>query len=486
MPVAAGNQPDFDESGMRQAEIKLRRSPAASIRATRFLRRMLLSPARLPVMGFGLLIVVGTLLLLTPAATRGGIGFVDALFTATSAACVTGLAVVDTGTAFTRFGQVVILSLIQAGGLGIMTLSTLFLLVSGRRLSMVGRVVIKDTFTHSHDRDPTIILRDVILLALTIEAVGTVALFAAFYPDYPAGEAAYIALFHSVSAFCNAGFSLFPDSLVRYRGSLVVNLTVCGLIVAGGLGFLVLSEIIHRLRSRRRFWSRMSLHSKLVISATLCLLAAGAGLVLALEWGNTLAGLSTKERFLAAFFQSVTTRTAGFNTLPLADMANVTLFIFILLMFIGAGPGSCGGGVKVTTAATLFFLGLSRYRHQSAPQAFSRTLAETSLGKAVSLVLTSLFVIMLGTGLLLMTELGGLSHMASRGRFLEILFEMVSAFATVGLSMGATDTLSTAGRLIITAAMFIGRLGPLVIAVALTLDREPDRFHYATDRVMIG
>ncbi len=453
----------------------------------RLTRRLIRSPAHLAVAGFAGLIGGGAFLLALPAASTGPpLAFVDALFTATSAGCVTGLAVVDTGTAFSLFGQVVLLGLIQAGGLGILTLSTLLLLIAGKRPSPMGRILIQDTFTHGSSRGPSAIIRDVVRLTLVIEAVGALLLFFGFLGTLDPAEAAYQAVFHSISAFCNAGFSLFPNSFEGYRESVSLNLTLIGLIIAGGLGFLVLAELGRTPGAGRRRWSRLSLHSKLVLSTTGVLLLGSTLMVLAFEWHNTLAPLSVPGRFLAAFFQGVTTRTAGFNTLPVGEMANATLFGFILLMFIGASPGSCGGGIKTTTAAGLVFLGISRFRHRLRTQVFSRTLADTSLSKAMSLVLVSLMVIIIATGAILVSELGEISHVQSRGKFLELFFEVVSAFATVGLSTGVTGGLTVVGKLIITAVMFIGRLGPLVIVVAISRPRQSAPFYYATERVMVG
>ncbi len=451
-----------------------------------FHRAILLSPARLSVAGFLAIICLGTGLLMLPAAAGPDLTLVDALFTATSASCVTGLIVVDTGTAFTLFGQLVILALIQTGGLGIMTLSTLLVLMAGRRPSITGRTAIQDAYTHSSDRTPGKMLLEVVRFVAIIEGIGAFILFFCFLPDYPPAQALYISVFHSVSAFCNAGFSLFSDSLAGYRDNWAINLTVCGLIISGGLGFLVLTELNLRPLQRRRSWSRLSLHSKLVLSTTAILLASGTLLILFLEWNNTLAPLSLPNRFLGAFFQSTTLRTAGFNTLPIGDMANVTLFLFIIFMFIGGGPGSCAGGVKITTMASLFLTGLSRFRHHYRPQVFFRTIDESSISRAMAVMLTGIFIIVAGTVLLLLSELGNVPHAESRAKFLEWLFEMVSAFGTVGLSTGATADLTSPGRVIITAVMFMGRLSPLVVAIAVTRMRTPPRYHYASERIMIG
>jgi trk/ktr system potassium uptake protein len=449
-------------------------------------KRVQQSPARLSVLGFMALISVGTcLLMLPPASTGKPLGFVDALFTATSASCVTGLIVVDTGRDLSVTGQVIVLTLIQVGGLGIMTITTMFLMMAGIRPSLTGRSLVRDTFTHSQDRTPGEILKEVVLFTLAIEAVCGGALFLRFANDFDAMPALYLAIFHSISAFCNAGFSLFSDNLVRYREDLVVNLVVCILIVSGGLGFLTISELRSQFFARHRKLRRLSLHSKLVLSTTGVLVLGGFALILMMEWHNSMTPLGFRGRILSAVFQSVTARTAGFNTLDIGSMANETLFVLILLMFVGASPGSCGGGIKTTTMATIVLQGVNRLRGRQRIQAFQRTIPEISIAKAVSVVLISITVVVIGGLLLLMSELGEISHEGSRGRFLELLFEVVSAFGTVGLSMGVTATLSAVGKLIITAVMFIGRLGPLVIAIAVSTPAQ-SRFYYAEEPIMVG
>jgi len=429
---------------------------------------------------------MGTILLMLPEASTGrGIGFVNALFTATSASCVTGLVVVDTGSAYTPFGQVVLLILIQIGGLGIMTMSTLFLMIAGRRPSLTGRIVIQDTLTHGGERSIYSLLRDVALFTFIIEGIGIVLMFIRFSQDYGASKALYLSLFHSVSAFCNAGFSLFSDSFMQYGRDWSLNLVICFLIISGGIGFLVLSELKQRFPYNRRAWSGLSLHSKLALATTAALLISGTFIIILMEWRNTLAPLALPDRFLAGFFQAVTARTAGFNTLPIGNMANETLFLFILLMFIGASPGSCGGGIKTSTIATLGVLGISRLRGLERPQIFRRTISEGTVGKAVSVVIISMLVVIVATMALLMTELGETSHALSRGKFLELFFETVSAFGTVGLSTGITGGLSMAGKLILTVVMFVGRLGPLVIAIAVSRPAD-SRYYYAEERIMIG
>lgn len=452
----------------------------------RFFRTLIKSPARVTIAGFAIMITAGTPLLMLPMASAAkSIGFIDALFTATSAVCVTGLTVAETAKDFTTFGQLVILILIQAGGLGIMTMSTFFILLIGTRPSFTSYSIVQDSFAHTRERHPVFILRDVAIFTFLIEAVGALIMFFGFSVDNDLHRAAYLSIFHAVSAFCNAGFSLFSDSFSGYVTHWPMNLTVCFLIIIGGIGFPVLSEIKLRFLSKRTGWSRWSLHSKLVLSSTAVLLLAGTLLILVMEWENTLAPLTGTNRFLAAFFQAVNSRTSGFNTLPIGNMANETLFALILFMFIGASPGSCGGGVKTTTMASLFVLGYSRLKGRERPSLFGRTLSEKSIGKAVSVFMSSALIVCIGLMLLLTAELGDLPHPRSRGHFLDLLFETVSAFGTVGLSTGITGNLSVLGKLIITGVMFVGRLGPLVIALAVSRPVKA-HYHYAEENIIIG
>lgn len=452
----------------------------------RFPKRLAHSPARIAIFGFASLIATGTVLLMLPAATTDRhLGFVNALFTSTSAVCVTGLTVVDTGRAFSTFGQSVLLVLIQAGGLGIMTMSTLFLMLAGRRPGLTGQIVVQDAFTHSREQNIFSILKDVVLFTCVIEGLGMAMMFFCFLPGNGVQKALSLSIFHSISAFCNAGFSVFSDSFIRYRENAALNLILCFLIVSGGIGFLVLSELKRKISLKRRSWSRLSLHTKLVLSTTAVLIVCGTVLIFAMEYDNTLVPLSAKGQLLSSFFQSVTARTAGFNTLPIGNMANETLFLLILLMFIGASPGSCGGGIKTTSVATLVVLGLSRFRGRERPQLFNRSISNASVGKAIAVIMLSTVVVCVGVMLLLMTEIGEVPHVQSRGKFLEVLFEVVSAFGTVGLSTGITAGLSSVGKVILSGVMFVGRLGPLVVGVAVSGDTI-SRYYYAEETIMVG
>jgi trk system potassium uptake protein TrkH len=445
-------------------------------------------PARSSILGFLILIAAGTALLMLPASSANSqsLGFIDALFTSTSASCVTGLVVVDTGTYLSRFGQIVILGLIQTGGLGIMTMSTLFILMGGKRLGFKERIVLQDTFTNGRNYSIYSILKYVLIFTLIIEGTGTVCLFLRFIPVASLSEAFYFSIFHSISAFCNAGFSLFYNSFTGYNQDWMFNLIISFMVISGGIGFLVLAELSRIFPFKRRIWPRCSLHTKIVLSSTLILLIISTLVLLYTEWSNTLAPLSVPNRLMAAFFQSVSARTAGFNSVAIGNMANETLFVLILLMFIGASPGSCGGGIKITTFITLIALGISRLFGYEKTFLFKRTIPEENISKAISILLISSAVIIIAIMAILTSELGETAHTASRGKFLELVFEVVSAFGTVGLSTGITAGLSMAGKLIIIFVMFIGRLGPLVIALAVSRRPEKSHYSYAEENIMIG
>jgi len=437
-------------------------------------------------LAFAGFILLGALLLMLPFSSPGPpIKFIDAFFTATSAACVTGLTVLDTGKDLSRAGQVIVLILIQVGGLGIMTMSTVWLLMAGRRPGLGIRMILQDTFTHRGDRDLGSLILDVIRFTLVLELCGAGLLFLRFVGMYPVGDALYLSVFHSVSAFCNAGFSTFSDSLEGFVGDALVSLTVAFLIVSGGIGFLVLREIKLLLWRKPGGRPCLSLHSRLVLVTSGALIGLATILVLLMEWDNTLAGLSVGEKLLASFFQAVTPRTAGFNTIPIGSMANQTLMLLLLLMFIGASSGSTGGGIKTGTLATLAAMGISRLRGYPEPKAFGRTISPGSVARAMSVTMVCATVVLVGTLLLQVTEVGSSSSAVARGRFLELLFEVVSAFGTVGLSTGITPGLTNAGKLLVTLIMFLGRLGPLVVAVAVARQRTV-RFRFAEESIMIG
>lgn len=454
-------------------------------RSLSFWRR--LTAPQLLVGSFLGLISFGTLLLLVLPGLYTGppLHFIDALFTATSAVCVTGLIVVDTATYFTPWGQGVVLLLIQLGGLGILTLTTLVIMVVGGRPSIRSEAVVgvSDALPHINAGR---LLRSIIIYTFVIEGVGAVVLYAEFASRLGAGRAAWHAVFHAVSAFCNAGFSTFSNSLMDFAGDPVILLVVAGLIVLGGLGFLVLEELHLTFgHSGRR---RLSLHSKLVLLTTAILIVGGTLLILTFEWRNGLSRFPWYVRPLEALFMSITPRTAGFNTVDYSQLTAASLFLSIGLMMIGGSPGSTAGGLKTTTAAVLTVLATSRMRGKEHPAVFGRTLPEGTLQRSVGLVV---FVMaMLGGAILLLqiTEVAGVPASHTHDRFLGLTFEAVSAFNTVGLSTGLTAGLSTAGKVILVLLMFIGRVGPLTIIASMVeaARRRPAHFRYATEDVVIG
>ncbi|WP_462269630.1 TrkH family potassium uptake protein [Desulfobacter sp.] len=450
-------------------------------------KRKILSPGRVSMLSYAVLILLGAMLLLLPASTeKGHLDFIDALFTSASAVCVTGLIVVDTASTFTFFGKIVIIALIQAGGIGIMVLSTMFMLTLGKRMSMTGRQMLSETYSYGQGKNVYSLIKEIVIFTFTIELIGAALMLPDFLYRFSVGKAIGYAAFHSVSAFCNAGFSLFPDSFTRYGGNWLINLDICFLIITGGIGFIVMAEIRQTCSFSKHCRSKLSLHTRLTLTATLILLTGSTLLFFVLEWSNTLKDLPLHTKFLASFFQAVNTRTAGFNTLDISSLANETLFISILLMFVGTAPGSCGGGVKVTTISSIAILGYSRFRGHEYPHIFYRRISDAGISKAVSLILISMLVIVISVVLIQQTEIGGVSHHLTRGSFLEILYEVVSAFGTVGLSTGITSGFSGLGKLIIICIMFIGRLGPMGVAIAISRKSKPSKFSYAQENIMIG
>jgi len=446
-----------------------------------------LTPPQMIVFSFGILILLGTLLLSLPWATRGErLPVVDALFTAVSATCVTGLTVVDISQELTRFGQWVVLVLIQVGGLGIMTFSTFFLYLLGRRVSIRGRDIIGSTVGHTPVPNIGALLKKIMLLVFLLEGVGVVLLSLAWMKYHSVPQAIYHGVFHAISAFCNAGFSLYSDSFEGYQSDLVINGVVMALIILGGLGFVVLLDLKHLLKGPRKAFRHMSFHAKVVLMVTVYLIVIGTVLIFWVERAHTFQSVRPSSGLLMSLFQSVTARTAGFNTVHIGTLTNGACFVLMLLMFIGGAPGSCAGGVKVSTLGILAAMFFSRLRGYDEPQVFFRSIPREMVGKALVIVLSSVFIISIVFVGLLLSEDWYLTPQESRGHFLELLFESISAYGTVGLSMGITPKLTTVGRLLIIVLMFVGRLGPLTMAVALTGRKEKSRIRYARGEVMVG
>jgi trk system potassium uptake protein TrkH len=440
----------------------------------------LFQPAQVLAISFALAILIGALLLLLPFSTTSGrISFVDALFTSTSAVCVTGLIVQDTPTYFTLAGQVIILLLIQLGGLGVMTFSTMVLLVAGRKIAFTDRILVQEGFHPSTVLDFRSLIKNVFFFTFSIEFLGCVLLLLRFQRELPWPRALYSSLFHAVSAFCNAGFSVNSNSFMSYRGDVLVNLTVVGLIVLGGLGFLVIQEVVAFVVSRRRgMKAHLSLHSKLVLSLTGLLIGLAFVIFVSLEWRNALAALTPKEKILASLFQVVTPRTAGFNTMDLNTLGTATVTLIMLLMFIGASPGSTGGGVKTSTFATVLAFIRSKIVARESVNLFYRTIPQENVIKAFTVLSLATCLIFISTFLVLATQPGMLIK--------EVLFEVFSAFGTVGLSLGITPALSPLSKVVVVMTMYAGRVGPLTLLYAFSRRRAIGKFEYVEERVMIG
>lgn len=441
------------------------------------------TPHQVLILSFLVLISLGTFLLALPISTNGpGLSFIDALFTSTSATCVTGLIVVDTGSRFTPFGRWVILFLIQLGGLGIMTYSTFFILLFTRKLSFRGREIIQQTISSNIYADIGKLLRSILYFTFSIEALGALILFLRFYSQFPFNKSVYFGVFHSISAFCNAGFSPFSRSLIGYRADPVINLVMAILIIIGSLGFMAILDIKRFILWKEKEKKRMlTLHTKIVLLSTGILIGGSTVLIFLFEFGQSFHGFSYPVKFLSSFFQAVTPRTAGFNTVNIGNLANPTILLLMVLMFIGASPGSCGGGIKTSTFSVLIALFSARLRGRKRVHLFGRALPQETTARSISILVSSVLVIFLFT-LALMAVSGG----GERGLFPQILFEVLSAFGTVGLSMGLTPYLTILGKLLIVTVMFIGRVGPLTVAMAVGESKEGVRYRYPEENVMVG
>lgn len=425
-------------------------------------------------------ILVGALLLLLPFSTTSGhISFVDALFTSTSAVCVTGLIVQDTPSYFTLTGQIIILLLIQLGGLGIMTFSTIVLLASGRKVAITDRILVQEGFLPGAPRDFKSLVKSIFFCTFSIEFIGFLFLLLRFQKDTPWPKALYSSLFHAVSAFCNAGFSVFSNSLMSYRGDILVNLTVVFLIILGGLGFLVIQEAVRGISGFvKGVKTKLSLHSKLVLSATFGLIIGAFLLFFLLEANNSMNSFTLKEKILSSIFQATTPRTAGFNTINLTALGTATVLLLILLMFIGASPGSTGGGVKTSTFGVVLAFLRSKITAREPVHLFYRTIPHDNIIKAFTVISLALSLIFLSSFIVLLHQPGMLLK--------EVFFEVFSAFGTVGLSLGITSNLSPLSKAAIVLTMYAGRVGPLTLLYAFSRRKALGKFEYVEEKVMIG
>lgn len=482
-----------------------------AVEAQRRLARVRIQPAVTMVGSFLVVIVIGTALLYSPRAVppddpRGHAAFTDALFTATSSICVTGLTVRETGSQFSTFGQGVILVLIQIGGLGLMTFAAFFALVLGRGLQLPDNMLMRDVLSEDLLGKVGRTVLAILLITFTCEALGAVLLYPVWLGDLSTSDRVYFSVFHSVSAFCNAGFSLFPDNFSRYVANWRLNLVVCSLIVVGGIGFSVQSNLLACLRQalRRLFHpakpltisaldtprTRLALQTRIVLVTTACLILAGALGIFLLERNGQLSPngqpMPLGHAALASLFQSVTARTAGFNTLSIGALSTATLFLLSLLMFIGASPGSTGGGIKTSTFALLVLNVRTAFRGRDDVETFHRTVPRTFISR-VTLVLTlALAVVALSTFLLSVTERDNPWLADSGNFFMRVFFESMSAFGTVGLSTGLTPYLTSAGKIVIVLTMLVGRIGQLALLVYLAQRRFRQDFSYPEERLLVG
>jgi len=435
-----------------------------------------LNPPRVLALGFMTLILVGSILLNLPMASADGnsIGILDALFTSASAVCVTGLIVVNTATHWSMFGKVIILLLIQIGGLGIMTMATMVALIMGKKISFKERLIIKEQLNQDTMSGMVRLILYVLAMTFSIEAVGAALLSFDFIPEYGIAKGIWFSVFHSVSAFCNAGFDITGNSFMSYTDSPITILTLSALIIAGGTGFGVLNDL-----AKHRRWVRLSLHTKLVVTMSLILLLLGTVFFFILEYSNpdTIGQMPFLEKVSAAFFASVVPRTAGFNSIDTAALRESSVFLTIILMFIGGSPGSTAGGVKTATIGVVLMATISIIRGDKDIEIYEKRLNQETVFKSLAIVTVGMGMIVLISFLLTITE---------GKNFLDVLFEATSAFATVGLSRGITPELTEIGKIIIIGTMYAGRVGPLTMAYAIGYNKKHKRYRYSEGHISVG
>ncbi|MGL4533635.1 MAG: TrkH family potassium uptake protein [Fusobacteriaceae bacterium] len=439
-----------------------------------------LSSSRKMILGFIFATLIGSLILVLPFCLEKGqsLTLLQSLFTITSAICVTGLSVVDVSKVFSPVGQTVILIFIQLGGLGVMTFSSLIYVVAGKKMTYHERMILKDERNADESEEITKFLKKIILTILLIESIGAVILTLVFMRElqFSLGKAIFYGIFHSISAFCNAGFSLFSNGLEGFAKNVTVNLSIAYLIILGGIGFSVINSFVTAVR---KDITRFNLTSKLSIFISIILTFGGTILFLFLEYKNvlTIGNMGIIDKIIASFFQSVTTRTAGFNTVPLAGMKEGTIFMFCILMFIGASPGSTGGGIKTTTLGVIAFYVLGIVKGKEHIDMFNRRIDWEILNRALAILVIAILYVSVVIMMILTVE---------NFRFEQIVFEVISAFATVGLTLGITPELSWFSQLLIIITMFVGRLGPLTFALAIGETKKKEQFKYPKENILVG
>ncbi|WP_209121359.1 TrkH family potassium uptake protein [Alkalihalobacillus sp. BA299] len=432
-----------------------------------------LSPPQILALSFLVFIVIGTLLLKLPTSTTIHITWIDALFTATSAITVTGLVVVDTGTDFTVFGQVIIMCLIQLGGLGLMTFAVLIIMMLGKKIGLQQRILIQEAFNQTSLGGLVRLIKILVIFTLILESIAFIILSIRWVPEFGWQEGMYQSLFHTISAFNNAGFSLWSDSLSGYVGDPIINLVITGLFVTGGIGFTVLADLWDKKNFRK-----LTLHSKLMIVGTFVTNIIVMFVIFVLEYGNpaTLGSLPLSDKLWGAYFQAVTPRTAGFNTLEIGDMTTASILLILLLMFIGAGSASTGSGIKLTTFLVMILATITFLRGRNETVVFERTIKQQTKIRALAIIVISILFIFITLFILTITE---------NAPFLMVVFEVFSAFGTVGLSMGITGDLTIVGKQVIIVMMFIGRIGPLTLAFTLARPKKSN-VRYPDEEVFTG
>lgn len=437
-----------------------------------------LSLPRKLILGFMGAILIGTFLLMLPISTTSGEGldFLTALFTITSAVCVTGLSVIDISKELNTVGQVFLMIFIQLGGLGIMTFSSLIFLLIKKKITYEEKELLKEERNVEDTGGILKFLKKVILTVVTIEGIGSIFLTIKFLKEMPFLKAVYFGIFHSVSAFCNAGFSLFTTGLEGYSDSIIVNFTIAYLIILGGIGFGVIDSIIKSVRTKKY---KLNLTAKVAIMMSCFLTITGMILFFVLEYTNngTIGNMSLPEKIMASFFQSVTTRTAGFNTVPMGNLRSSSIFLFCILMFIGASPGSTGGGIKTTTIGVLIVYVISIVKNRQHTTLFNRRIDWEVMNKAIAILIISIMYI--ATVIMIMLAVENFSSEA-------VIFEVVSAFGTVGLSVGITPELSVISKILIICTMFLGRLGPMTLAIAFGGVKKVEKITFPKENIIVG
>lgn len=436
-------------------------------------KRLTVSPPLAISGSFLLLIIIGTLLLKLPFATTSPISWTDALFTATSATTVTGLSVFNPGTVLTGFGELVLLVLIQCGGIGLMTFAVAILILFRRKIGLQSRIYLQESLTQNTVGGIVKLVKLILTFALTVEAAATVLLTIYWIPKFGFKDALNYSVFHVVSAFNNAGFSLFSDNLMSFAGDPIVNILISALFIIGGIGFTVVIDVY-----QKKSFHRWTLHTKLMISGTLIINALAMVIIFALEYGNpgTLGNLSLPDKLLASYFSAVTPRTAGFNTLNYGEFEDPTLLFTMLLMFIGGGSASTASGIKLTTFIVVILATVSFLRSQREPEIFGRSIRLETILRSLAITTISVLLVVFFLFLLTVTE---------KIPFLPLAFEVVSAFGTVGLSMGITGDLSSLGEILLSLVMFTGRIGPLTLFFILMKPRK-EHYRYPYDQVFTG